>query len=81
VLEAAGKGLESARGVMEARLAKVPYLAGDGLTLADVCFMPYLEYTMGSPVKEQLAKYPHVSAWWNKISERPTWQKTAGRAS
>ena len=81
VLAAAAKSLDTAFGVMEAQLTKTPFLAGDQFTLADVCFMPYLEYTMGSPVKELLAKYPHVSAWWNKISERPTWQKTAGRAS
>jgi glutathione S-transferase len=80
VLEAAGKGLETALGVMEARLAKSPFLAGDKLTLADVCFMPYIEYAMGTPVKETLAKFPHVTAWWNKVSERPTWQKTVGRA-
>ena len=81
VLAAAGKGLDAAFTVMEAQLAKTPYLAGDSFTLADVCFMPYIDYAMGSPVKEQLAKYPHVSAWWNKVSERPTWQKTAGRPS
>ena len=81
VLEAATKSLDAAFTVMEAQLTKTPYLAGDQFTLADVCFMPYLEYAMASPVKEQLAKYPHVSAWWNKISERPTWQKTAGRLS
>jgi glutathione S-transferase len=79
VLEAAGKGLETALGVMEARLAKSPYLAGDELTLADICFAPYIEYAMGTPAKETFAKFPHVSSWWNKISERPTWQKTAGR--
>ncbi|MDB5213282.1 MAG: putative glutathione S-transferase-like protein [Myxococcaceae bacterium] len=79
VLETAGKGLETALGVMEARLAKSPFLAGAELTLADVCFMPYVEYAMGTPVKETFAKFPHVSAWWNKVSERPTWQKTAGR--
>ncbi len=81
VLAAAEKSLDSAFAVMDAQLAKTPYLAGDEFTLADVCFMPYLEYGMGTPIKEQLAKYPHVSAWWNKVSERPTWQKTAGRPS
>jgi glutathione S-transferase len=80
VLEAAGKGLESALATMEERLAKSPFLAGDELTLADVCFMPYIEYAMGTPAKETFAKYPHVSAWWNKISERPTWRKTAQRS-
>jgi hypothetical protein len=42
--------------------------------------MPYLEYGMGTPVKEMLAKYPHANAWWNKVRERPTWHKTVGRA-
>jgi glutathione S-transferase len=80
VLEAAGKGLESALATMEERLAKSPFLAGNELTLADVCFMPYIEYAMGTPAKETFAKYPHVSAWWTKISERPTWRKTAQRS-
>lgn len=79
VLETADKGLDAALGVMEARLAKSPFLAGDAFTLAEVCFMPYVEYLMGTPVKEKIAKYPHVSSWWSKISERPTWQKAAGR--
>ena len=81
VLEAATKALDTALDVMEARLAKSPYLAGNELTLADVCFMPYIEYTMMSPVKDMMAKRPHVNAWWNKISERPTWRKVAGRPS
>ena len=40
MLEAATKGLDAVLDVMEARLAKSPYLAGSELTLADVCFMP-----------------------------------------
>jgi glutathione S-transferase len=80
VLEAAGAGLEKALTVMEERLAKSPFLAGSELTLADVCFMPYIEYVMGTPVKDTFAKFPHVTAWWKKISERPAWRKTAGRA-
>ena len=80
VLEAATKGLETALGIMNATLANSPFLAGAQLTLADVVFMPYLEYAMGTPAKALVAKFPHASAWWNKISERPTWQKVAGRA-
>jgi glutathione S-transferase len=80
VLEAAGKGVETALGVMEAGLAKTAFLAGAQFSLADICFMPYFEYGMMTPAKAIVAKFPHVSAWWNKVSERPTWQKTAGRA-
>ena len=80
VLEAASVGADKALGIMDASLAKTPFLAGSEFTLADVVFMPYLEYAMTSPVKALLAKHSHANAWWNKISERPAWQKTAGRA-
>lgn len=80
-LEAAGPQLEAALAVMEKQLASHPFIAGDTFTLADVCFMPYIEYGMVTPAKDIFAKYPHVTAWWNKISERPTWRKVAGRAS
>jgi glutathione S-transferase len=79
VLEAAEKGITTAIGVMEKSLAKNTFIAGSEFTLADVCFMPYFEYAMKSPAKEIVAKHGHVNSWWNRISERPTWQKTAGR--
>jgi len=80
VLEAAGKGLETALGVLENGLTKSPFLAGAQFSLGDVCFMPYVEYAMMTPVKATFAKYPHVSAWWTKVSERPAWQKAIGKA-
>ena len=78
-LEAAGKALETTCGVMEKQLAKTPFLAGPEFTLADVCFMPYLEYAMATPAKDIFAKFPHVISWWSKISERPTWRKATGK--
>ena len=79
-VEAAGKGLTTALGVMEQRLAEGQYLAGSQLTLADVMFMPYFEYGMMTPAKDIIAKFPAVSAWWNRVGERPTWRKVVGRA-
>lgn len=79
-IRSATRGLETALGVMEAQLTKTPFLAGDTLSLADICYMPYIDYAMGTPAKEIFGKFPHVSSWWNKLSERPTWQKAAGRA-
>ena len=64
---------------MEAQLAKTPFLAGPDFTLADVGFMPYVEYAMATPAKNIFAKFPHVMSWWNKISERPTWRKATGK--
>lgn len=66
--------------IMERQLANTPYLAGGTFSLADICFMPYIEYAMSTQAKELFTSHPHVSAWWNKISERPTWKKATGRA-
>ncbi len=79
VIEAAGKGIDLACTVMEKDLTGTPYLAGGDFSIADICFMPYFEYAMGSPAKEIVAKHPHVMSWWNKVSERATWRKTASR--
>jgi glutathione S-transferase len=64
---------------MDKELATHPFIAGGSFTLADISFMPYIEYAMNTPAKEHFAKHAHVVAWWNKISERPTWRKVAGR--
>jgi glutathione S-transferase len=79
-LEAAGSRLEVALGVLDAALSKSPYLVGDDLTLADVVFMPYIEYALGTPVKATFEKHPHVMAWWKRASDRPTWKKAIGKA-
>jgi glutathione S-transferase len=75
VLEAAGKSLELTCTVMDRQLAQTPYVAGADLSIADIGFMPYIEYAMGSPAKEIFAKHPQVMTWWNRVSERPTWRK------
>lgn len=81
VLATAATQLEHALGVMEAQLAGHPFIAGATFSLADICFMPYVEYAMATPAKAHFAKFPHVTAWWNKVSEMPSWRKIAGRAA
>jgi glutathione S-transferase len=78
-LQTAGTQLDSALDIMDKQLAATPFIAGSSFSLADVCFMPYIEYAMNTPAKDHFTKHPHVMAWWNKISERPTWRKVAGR--
>ena len=80
-LEAAGEQLDRAFEVMDKQLTSSAFIAGDSFTLADIGFLPYLEYGMATPAKDRTAKFPRLVAWWNKISERPTWRKVAGRAA
>ena len=80
VLEAAGKALDTTSAIMDRQLAKTPFLAGGEFTIADIGYMPYLEYAMATPAKDIFARYPHLMAWWSKISERPSWRKATGKA-
>jgi glutathione S-transferase len=73
-------GVEKSFAVMETQLASHPYIAGAAFTVADICYMPYMEYLMATQAKELVGKYPHVSAWWTKISERPSWRRALGKA-
>ena len=80
VLEAAGKMLDTCYGVLDKQVATRTFLAGDHLSIADICFAPYIEYMAGSPAKDILAGHKHAQAWWTRVSERPAWLKTVGRA-
>jgi glutathione S-transferase len=78
-LEAARKDLDVTMPVLEAHLAKHAYFAGADFSLADVAYLPYVDFGMVTPLKETFAKYPHFMAWWNRVSERPSWRKVTGR--
>jgi glutathione S-transferase len=80
-LEKAQKAFELALDVSDANLAKQPYFAGQQFTLADICFMPYVEYAMKTPLKDAMTKHSNFSAWWNRVSERPSWKKVTSPTS
>jgi glutathione S-transferase len=65
--------------VMEKELAAQTYLAGDGFSLADICFMPYIEYLFMTGEGALITDAPHVGAWWTRISERDSWQKVRAK--
>jgi len=80
-LELAGVGLDKALAVMNARLADNEFLAGSSFSLADISFMPYVDYLMPTPARERIHAHDHVAKWWTRVSERPSWQKAVGKAS
>ena len=65
--------------VLEKALADREYLAG-GFSLADICYLPYLEYTFATGMGEIITERPNVNGWWQRISARPAWQKAIGKA-
>jgi glutathione S-transferase len=78
-LQAARSALGTTCEVLERQLAKSPFVAGAAFTLADICFMPYLEYCMAGPAKDIFTPFSALCAWWSKLGERPTWRKVTGK--
>jgi glutathione S-transferase len=62
--------------VYEAHLAKSKYLAGDFFSLADLGHLPGTQALVNSGKKgAPFAARPHVNAWWEDISSRPSFKK------
>jgi glutathione S-transferase len=80
VVEAGRAKLSHGLDVLDKALAKDPYLAGSTFSLADVTYLPYLEYLFPSEAGDLVTSRANVGAWWKRISERPTWKKVAQRA-
>jgi glutathione S-transferase len=53
------------------------YLVGGALSLADLHLAPVIEYFSNTPEgKKVMPGAPRLSAWWAKMSARPSVQKT-----
>lgn len=61
--------------VMNEALSERDYLAGSQFSLAEVSFMPYVQYMVASGGEALILERPHVAAWWQRISTRPSWLK------
>jgi glutathione S-transferase len=77
--EKARKDLVKPLEVIDAVLAKQQFLAGDSFSLAEVTWMPYVEFLHTVGEGELFSKYKNVTGWWERISTRPSWRKVTGR--
>ena len=68
---------------METGLEKIggPWLMGESLTLADYCIAPTIDRVNDLGLDHLWAGHPRVSAWWEKIQERPAYEKTFYRGT
>jgi len=72
--------LEKVCGVMEKQLEKTEYLAGGTFTVADISFMPYVDYLHAGKQGDLFDKFPKIKAWWQRVSDRASWKAATGKA-
>ena len=58
---------------MERALGETPWLAGDGLSLADIGVAPWLRRLADVQLSGMWADRPRVTEWFARLIERPTW--------
>ena len=56
------------------------YLVGSQFTLADICYLPYIEYLFAAKQGDVITDHKHLAAWWSRCSERKSWQIASGKA-
>jgi glutathione S-transferase len=60
--------------VIDQRLARLPYVAGETLTIADMAYGPHVHRWFNMPV-EGRPEAPHLRAWYDGLLERGPYRK------
>lgn len=71
-------GAAKALDVVDRAMGSQAYLAGDTFSLADISWLPYLQYLSATPYGSLITERPFVKSWWQRISTRPSWKKVNG---
>jgi glutathione S-transferase len=61
--------------MLDAHLAKQPYLVGKELTIADFAVAAPLFYAKEAEMP--LGPYPHLRGWFDRVTALPCWRETA----
>lgn len=75
IVEKAKSRVQRALDVIEDVLTDKPYLVGEQFTLADISWMPYIEYLFPAKMGQLITDRPAVNRWWTEVSQRPSWVK------
>lgn len=65
--------------VLDAHLNGKDFLVANQFTIADICYLPYIEYIYACKNGDVFDKFTNVTAWWKRTSERPSWQTAIGK--
>lgn len=73
VLESLNKPLDEAWKILDAQLAKHPYVHGDNLTMADIPFCYIVNRWHRLPIERR--DLTHVKAWFDRLCGRPAFRR------
>jgi glutathione S-transferase len=77
-VKSGAEGAAHALDVAEKTLAKQDYFGNKTFSLADISWMPYVQYLFAAEHGHLITSRPGVKAWWERVSTRPSWKKVVG---
>src|SRR5262249_22742146 len=78
IVEQARKDVGRVLDVADKTLQKQEFFGGKRLSLADISWMPYVQYLFASESGDLVTSRHGTRAWWERVSTRPSWKKVAG---
>lgn len=67
--------------IIDRHLEGHDFFVGNTFSLADICYLPYVEYLFASQQGDLITSRRNLAAWWGRASERPSWKKATGKLS
>jgi len=61
--------------ILDKHLEHNHYFAGAHFSIADIAYMPYLDYLIKCGQGDFVLAKPHFAAWWKRVSTRESWKK------
>lgn len=75
-----GRGeLSQTLDLVEHALRSERYLAGDAFSLADIAFIPTMQFLEDVRLYELIGERPALASWWSGVSMRPAWRAVVQR--
>lgn len=71
----AQKEIEHVFAALEIGLEAHYNLAGENFSLADLTYIPYIDFLFKARIIKDFTNYPKLQAWWERTFLRSTWRK------
>lgn len=73
------EGIKTSVAVLDKHLAGKDWIAGGQFSLAEICYLPYIEYLFAAKHGDLITDNKHVTAWWSRASEHKAWRAASGK--
>jgi glutathione S-transferase len=71
----AKESLSTTLDIADKGLARQDFFGGKTFSIADISWMPYVQYLFGAKEGEMITGRANLGAWWQRVSTRPSWVK------